>query len=148
MSFTCTCAHCGAQFTRPSRQRCCSRSCSTKMQRVRQGDAWLLEHNDWLRKQSGQPIVTIVARYAQKATEQGWPPRSWYSLRQQMLALGVPYPRRRKAVKNLDTGIVYPSAAQAAREVFADQSGICHAARRGTLSVGCRWAYVDEGERA
>jgi len=143
-----TCPQCETQFEGDPSQRCCSRSCSTKMQRVRMGDAWLSEHDEWLRQQSGQPIVDIVARYAQEATARGWPPRSWYSIRQQLLALGVRYPRRRKAIINLDTGVEYPSAAQAAREVFADPSGICHAARRGTLSVGYRWAYVENLEEA
>jgi len=141
-----TCPQCGSNFEGNPNQRCCSRSCATKKQRVLQGDAWLPEHDEWLRKQSGQPIVEIVARYAQEATKQGWPPRSWYSIRQQLLALGVRYPRRRKAVINLDTGVEYPSAAQAAREVFADPSGICQSARRGTLCLGYRWAYVDELE--
>ena len=141
-----TCPQCGTQFEGDPSQRCCSRSCSAKNQRVRHGDAWLPEHDEWLRQQSGQPIVEIVARYAQEATKQGWPPRSWYSIRQQLLTLGVRYPRRQKAVINLDTGVEYPSAAQAAREVFADPSGICHAARQGTLCLGCRWAYVENLE--
>lgn len=143
-----TCPQCGTQFEGGPNQRCCSRSCSAKMQRVRQGDAWLPEHDEWLQQQSGQPIVEIVTRYAEKAASEGWPPRSWYSIRQQLIALGVRYPRRRKAVINLDTGVEYSSAAQAAREVFADPSGICHAARRGTLSVGYRWAYVENLEEA
>jgi len=32
-----TCPQCGTQFEGDPNQRCCSRSCSTKMQRVRQG---------------------------------------------------------------------------------------------------------------
>jgi len=53
--------------------------------------------------------------------------------------------RRKRAVINLDTGKVYPSASQAARENYVSvPSIITVCSGRGKHAAGYRWAYYDE----
>jgi hypothetical protein len=52
----------------------------------------------------------------------------------------------RRPVINLDTGKVYPGIKAAARENYLSHGCISQAIKRGGLSGGYRWAYVDELE--
>lgn len=52
--------------------------------------------------------------------------------------------QKKRAVKNLTTGVVYPSVGGAARETGTDPSHIVRVCRgRGKIAKGCRWAYEE-----
>lgn len=49
-----------------------------------------------------------------------------------------------RPVVNLETYTIYPSTVEASKAYYIHKDSIRYAARHGTRSAGCRWAYLDE----
>lgn len=150
MTRTKTCSWCKTEFVTSNKTtRCCSQHCALKFFHSRNCNAWLPEHDEWLR--ANRPRYTVAAltvAYNQEAEAQGWPPRTANAIALHLSLSNICTRARCHPVTNLDLGITYPSVAAAAHAMSVRPYAILSAIQRNGLCKGHRWAYADEVKQA